>query len=123
MQHLTHIVAKTVTTAFCALLLVIFAIGQGLAQTTPPANGVALVIGQSTYAAWPALPGAQSDARAIADILTKLGFQTETAIDSKAQDLRKLVDGLIEKAQGADVAFIYYSGHAIESGGINYLLP
>ena len=123
MQHVTDIVAKAVTAVFCALLVMVLATGPGLAQDTKPLKGVALVIGQSNYATLPKIPNSAQDARAIADVLGKLGLTTDTATDSKSQDFRRTIDSFIEKAQGADVALIYYSGHAIEAGGINYLLP
>ena len=122
MQHLTDIVAKAMTTAFCAFMMVVLATGSAFAQDSK-LKGVALVIGESTYAALPRLPNSERDARAIADILTKLGFATDVAADSKAQDLKRALDGFIEKATGTDVALVYYAGHAVESGGVNYLLP
>ena len=123
MQQLTDIIAKAVTAAFCALLAIVLATGSGLAQDTKPLKGVALVIGLSAYSALPRLPNTAEDARAIADVLGKLGLATDIANDSKSQDLRRAIDGFIEKAQGTDVAIVYYAGHAIELGGTNYLLP
>src|SRR5262245_56775583 len=34
-----------------------------------------------------------------------------------------MFDAFIDDAEGADVALIYYSGHGIEAGGVNYLIP
>jgi uncharacterized caspase-like protein len=104
-------------------LVVVLATGPGLTQDVKPLKGVALVIGQSGYAALPRLPNSAQDARAIADVLGKLGLTTDIATDGKSQDLRRSIDSFIQKAQGADVAIVYYSGHAIEAGGVNYLLP
>src|SRR4029079_12593809 len=115
--------AKAVTAAFCALLVVVLAAGPGLTQDVKALKGVALVIGQTSYAALPRLPNSAQDARAIADVLGKLGLAIDIAADGKSQDLRRTIDSFIQKAQGADVAIVYYSGHAIEAGGVNYLLP
>ena len=55
MHHLAGIVVKAVTAAFCAFMMVVFVTGSAFAQDTKP-QGVALVIGESTYEALPPLP-------------------------------------------------------------------
>ncbi len=123
MHPLTRILAKAVTAAVSALLFIGLVACPGITQETKPLKGVALVIGEQAYEAVPPLATAEHDARAMADVLGKLGLQTDIAINGKAQDLRRSLDNFIAKAQGTDVALIYYSGHAIEAGGTNYLLP
>ena len=86
-------------------------------------KGVALVIGQSTYETLPVLPNPERDARAIENLLARLGFATELATNESSKKLRRTVDGFIEDAKGADVALVYYSGHGIEAGGVDYLIP
>jgi len=86
-------------------------------------KGVALVIGQSEYKSLTALPNPVNDARAIENLLARLGFETDLATDENAKKLRRTIDGFVDDAEGADVALLYYSGHGIEAGGINYLLP
>ena len=85
---------------------------------------VALVIGNSAYRSVPALPNAGRDANAIATALRSVGFQT---VDLEADLSReKLVDALhsfARLAEQADWALIYYAGHGIEIGGVNYLIP
>jgi uncharacterized caspase-like protein len=93
------------------------------ARAAEPLKGIALVIGQSSYEALPALPNPERDARAIEDLLAKLGFETDLATDASLKKLRRAIDGFIEDAEGVDVALVYYSGHGIEAGGINYLIP
>lgn len=122
MQHLASFVAKTVSAAFSALLVVVLVTASGLAQDAKPLKGVALVIGEQAYESLPALPTPERDARAIGEVLKKLGMATDIVTNGKAQDLRRAVDSFIDKAQGADVALLYYSGHAVEAGGVNYLL-
>jgi uncharacterized caspase-like protein len=123
MHSLTSFVVKAMTVAFCALLAVVLMPASGMAQEAKPLKGVALVVGEQTYETLPALPTPERDARAIGELLTKLGMTTDIATNSKAQDLRRSVDSFIDKAQSADVALLYYSGHAIEAGGTDYLLP
>jgi len=86
-------------------------------------KGTALVIGQSAYARLVRLTNPERDARAIEALLDELGFATTTVLDGNAKKLRRTLDGFIEDAEGADVALVYYSGHAIEAGGVNYLIP
>src|SRR3569623_3707957 len=89
-----------------------------------PLRGVALVIGQSAYTgSLPVLANPKNDASAMGKLLGDLGFEVTAAMDD---DQAKLVDqlGQIETAaKDADVALVYYSGHGIEAGGENYLVP
>ncbi|MGE0241139.1 MAG: caspase domain-containing protein, partial [Parvibaculaceae bacterium] len=93
------------------------------AQTAEPLKGVALVIGQSKYEKLPSLPNTSRDAKAIKELLEKLGFKVDIAPDKTARQLSRWFDGFIEDAESADVALVYYAGHAIEAGGMNYLIP
>lgn len=86
-------------------------------------RGVALVIGQSKYQHLSPLPNPESDARAIEDLLEKLGFDVTGSTDRDAKKLRRDLDRFAEDAEGADAAIIYYSGHGIEAGGENWLVP
>lgn len=86
-------------------------------------RGVALVIGQKSYAALPSLPNTLRDADDIKRLLDRLGFKTDLAGDKTGRQLNRWIDGFIEDADGADVALVYYAGHAVEAGGVNYLVP
>lgn len=86
-------------------------------------KGTALIIGQSAYGKLAGLANPERDARAIETLLDQLGFVTTTVLDGNAKKLRRAMDGFIEDAEGADVALVYYSGHAVEAGGVNYLIP
>lgn len=108
--------------AILTFLLILCMLGLP-ARAAEPLKGIALVIGQSSYQALPALPNPERDARAIEDLLARLGFETDLATDAGLKKLRRAVDGFIDDAEGADVALVYYSGHGIEAGGINYLIP
>src|SRR5262245_2667572 len=121
MHPLASFVVKTVTAAFCALMVAVFVSLPGMAQDAKPLKDVALVIAAEPYATLPAWPTPARHARAMGELLAKLGMTADIATNSKAQDLRRSVDSFIDKAQGADVALLYYSGHAIEAGGTDYL--
>lgn len=104
------------------LLLPVFLSLQALASDKP-LKGIALVIGQSVYEQLPMLANPARDASAFEDLLKKLGFKTDLAIDETARQIRRSVDGFIADAEGADVALVYYSGHGVEARGVNYLVP
>ncbi len=85
---------------------------------------VALVIGNGRYEHVPTLPNAANDAEAIAKALTATGFQSVTLKTNLTRDqiLSALAD-FAKLADSADWAAVYYSGHGIESRGINYMIP
>lgn len=93
------------------------------AQEPKTLNGVALVVGQSDYSEIPALPNPANDAREMVKLLTDLGFDARSVTDRDARKLRRDLERFAEDAEEADVALLYYSGHGIEAGGENWLVP
>ena len=97
-----------------------------VASGTPaeaPLRGVALVIGETDYDALPDLGNPRNDARAMDDLLGDLGFDVNRVLDGDTDRLREKIADFVDDAAGADVALIYYSGHGVEIGGQNYLVP
>jgi uncharacterized caspase-like protein len=88
-----------------------------------PLRGVALVIGESDYATLTALPNPERDARAMDDLLDDLGFDVTRVLSADAEKLRDRIAEFVADAAEADVALVYYSGHGVEIGGRNYLVP
>lgn len=84
---------------------------------------VALVIGNSTYAAVAALDNPRNDARDVAAALAKQGFEVVRGDDLTRAQMRDLLRSFREKADAAEVALVYYAGHGIEISGRNYLVP
>ncbi|MFO0991262.1 MAG: tetratricopeptide repeat protein [Hyphomicrobiales bacterium] len=84
---------------------------------------MALVIGQSDYQHLSKLDNPGNDAKRVDELLTGLGFKADMVDSRSAKRLKRDIDDFIEDAEGADVAVIYYSGHGIEAGGENYLIP
>ena len=85
---------------------------------------VALVIGNSAYKNVDELLNPKRDADAVAATLRAIGFQTVTVVNDATREA--LVDALrrfADEAEKADWAMIYYAGHGIELGGLNYLIP
>ncbi len=92
-------------------------------QDGRPLTGVALVIGQSRYEHLPPLANPAADADALSGVLEALGFETTVLRDLNGRKLKRALDNFVEDAEGADVAVVYFSGHGIEAGGENWLVP
>ncbi|MEO6014003.1 MAG: caspase family protein [Devosia sp.] len=107
---------------FGLLVAVVLAASPAIAQDKP-LRGVALVIGQSNYAQLPKLANPANDATAMAYLLGRLGFEVKSARDGDLARLTAEVKAFETAAADADVALVYYSGHGIEAGGENYLVP
>jgi uncharacterized caspase-like protein len=84
---------------------------------------VALVIGNAAYADTTPLANTRNDATAVAAKLTAIGFDVALYQDLDGQSFRVALGEFSEKAQGADLAIVYYAGHGIEMNGQNYLIP
>lgn len=93
------------------------------ADTTKPLKGVALVIGQSKYEHLTPLANPTNDTQAMTGLFTGLGFAVTTLNDLNIRRLHRDLKNFASDAEGADVAVIYYSGHGIEAGGENWLVP
>jgi hypothetical protein len=90
----------------------------------PAGRRVALVIGNSAYAAVPKLTNPQRDAAAVAAALRGVGFQSVTvASDLTRESLVAALIAFAREADRADWGLVYYAGHGIEVGGVNYLIP
>jgi tetratricopeptide (TPR) repeat protein len=89
-----------------------------------PEKRTALVIGNSAYLNVPALRNPANDAKALAAALRKVGFgEVREVLDAKLSDLVRALKDFGDQAAGADWAVIYFGGHGIEVGGVNYLIP
>lgn len=84
---------------------------------------VALIIGNSTYEAIPALKNPQNDANAVGDALTNLGFDVTLLTDATSDQFWLKLDDFVKKAENAETTLFYYSGHAFQLEGANYLVP
>lgn len=93
-------------------------------ETARGERRIALVIGNSTYENVAALPNPVRDANLVADVLRLTGFEAVTLLTNLRKDA--LVNALREfavHAETADWAVVYYAGHGMEVGGVNYLIP
>tara|TARA_R110000824_G_scaffold195149_1_gene377827 strand:+ start:6706 stop:8640 length:1935 start_codon:yes stop_codon:yes gene_type:complete len=88
------------------------------------AKRVALVIGNSAYVNTSSLPNPVNDANIVADSARKAGFDdVVVALDLTVSSFQRELRTFREKANGADVAMIYYAGHGLEGQGENWLIP
>jgi hypothetical protein len=104
---------------FCVLAMTMLACHAAMAS-----RRVALVIGNAKYEHAGTLANTVNDADAIAAVLTKAGFD---AIDERRNvgvvEFKRAVREFMLSAANADIAVVYYSGHGIEVGGANYMIP
>lgn len=106
--------------AFCIALL---SPSHVLSQTTPSTGKrVALVIGNSAYSEGP-LRNPVNDARLMERTLRELGFQVSKLENANFQRMQRALVAFGSRAQGADVAMIFFAGHGMQADGENYLIP
>jgi Caspase domain/Polyglycine hydrolase-like, structural repeat len=94
-----------------------------LVQPCSAETRVALVIGNGAYQHAPALPNPKNDATDVAAALQRDGFQTIIAVDVDKVRMDESIIRFSRAARTSDVAMFYYSGHAMQFGGVNYLVP
>jgi Caspase domain len=108
--------------AFC----IAFALGITLATQSAALaeRRIALVIGNGKYENAGVLANPTNDADAVADLFTKAGFESvDRRRDLGVVEFKRAVREFVDRAASADVAVVYYSGHGLEIGGVNYLIP
>lgn len=87
------------------------------------AERLAFVVGNSDYDVAPDLANASNDATAIADALKRLDFKVILMTNAGGSALWSELDRFIAAAEGAESAVFFYSGHAFQMSGVNYLVP
>ena len=104
--------------AFALLVLSPGMISLALAE-----KRVAFVIGNGNYRHATVLPNPKNDATDVSAALKRIGFEVVLGIDLDQHAMREASIRFARAARDADVAMIYYAGHAIQFNGINYLIP
>jgi hypothetical protein len=84
---------------------------------------VALIIGNSAYQNTPILPNPERDARAIADMFQKAGYDVTVAFNVGNLDFKRTIQKFEDTVTDADIAVIYYAGYGLNIHGTNYLIP
>jgi len=94
------------------------------APSAADARKVALIIGNGDYANTSRLVNPTNDIKIIAASAKQAGFDDVTvAADLAVNDFQKAMRDFRAKADGAEVAMVYYAGHGIEAQGKNWLIP
>lgn len=107
---------------FSILAIAGFFVLSGFASAQESSR-VALIIGNTAYRSVPSLPNAANDAVALSSALREHRFAVTTVVDARAAELRARLRAFRALADRAEIALVYYSGHGIEVGGENYLIP
>jgi hypothetical protein len=84
---------------------------------------VALVIGNGAYARVTHLPNPLHDADDVAAALKRSGFEVIRGANLDKNGMQDAIVRFARAAQAADVGLFYYSGHAVQYNGVNYLMP
>jgi formylglycine-generating enzyme required for sulfatase activity len=94
-------------------------------RVEPVAQGprrVALAIGNNAYRDHP-LQNAVNDAQAVRAALADVGFEVDLKLNLGMAQLEQAASEFAARVRPGDVAVFYYSGHGIQVGGENYLIP
>ncbi len=106
-----------------AVLFLCFLAVSFLVSAQEAGRRIALVIGNEDYQGAP-LKKTINDARDTARALRELGFSVTTKINSSGQEMYEAIREFgNELIPGGEVGLFYYSGHGIQVGGRNYLIP
>jgi len=91
---------------------------------------IALLIGNQDYdKASLQLKNPINDIESIEETLEKIGFEVELLKDASKREMEDELDDFYKRADGAEIALIYFSGHGLQvfdvetDRVINYLLP
>lgn len=101
---------------------VVFTLGV-VAAAPVDAKRLALIIGNSDYVSVSKLKNPVNDARAVADKLGGLGFDVTLLQDVNSEDFWIRLDAFSKDAEDAESVLFFYSGHAFQLSGVNYLVP
>lgn len=106
------------------LLLVLLVANLGVATALPAQDRrVALLIGNSEYEVPQLrLRNPARDVALLATALGEFGFDVATLTDVDRATMERALDQFAAQASGADVALIYFAGHAVQVESQNYLI-
>ncbi len=93
-----------------------------LAMDSAHAKRVALVVGNASYQVG-RLTNPPNDVAEMERALKAVGFSVQKVLNANQNQLKRAVRDFGTAAQGAEVAFVYFSGHGTQANGENYLLP
>ncbi len=83
---------------------------------------LALVIGNSSYQSRP-LASPRQDASDMASVLEATGFSVTLLLDADQETMEVGIRTFGERLHADSVGLFYFSGHGVQYGGNNYLIP
>jgi tetratricopeptide (TPR) repeat protein len=125
MVHPGRTASRTLGPLFAGLLLFLAAGGLFAQQNVSAPQKYALVIGNGAYTGITRLNNPVNDARDMEAALKGLGFTVETVINGSLDQMESAAVRLKNRLGAArnSYGFFFYAGHAVQSGGENYLIP
>jgi hypothetical protein len=110
---------RTWIVALCGIFCVVLSTDAAWAD-----RKVALVVGNTQYKN-PSLVllNPRNDAEDVAAVLRSLDFEVVLTTDASKRDFDLAMTQFARMATGADAAFFFYAGHALQYQGRNYLMP
>jgi hypothetical protein len=119
------IAALLITVLMACFVVLTLVAGNGVAAASEAVSGrrAALVVGNSAYEHLGKLPNAVNDADRIRDVLERANFEVTLGKDLDKKGLEETILGFLRSLNDGDVALFYYSGHAVQVAGRNYMLP
>lgn len=115
---------RIATVALLMLFLLLFVFPQEASAE----SRIALVIGNGAYGAEGRLKAPANDARLTADTLRSLDFELyggQAHVNLSEKKMRRLIHDFSEELgrRAKPVGLFYYSGHGLQFGGRNYMIP
>ena len=112
-----------VPTTLVVLVATLFLAPPPSAAVAQAEKRVALVIGNGEYRNAARLPNPKNDAEDVASALRRTGFDVIVGMNLDKAGMDDAFVRFARSAREADVAMFYYSGHAMQFSGVNYLMP
>ena len=91
-------------------------------QAALSAGKVALIIGNGQYRNVGPLDNPVRDAKLALRTFAALGFEADMVLDADTAGLRDALRAFRAASAEAEVAAIYFAGHGVQAGNVNYLL-
>jgi Caspase domain len=127
MGNVGHFIQSVRIASRTLLISVALLAGTGLMATPAVAEKrVALAIGNDLYPNLPAdrqLRKAANDATTIAGTLKSLGFEVIVGTNLGRQAMIDKLAEFTARLQPGDTAALFFAGHGVAIGGVNYLIP
>jgi len=89
----------------------------------PKSGRHALVIGIDQYQSIPRLKNAVADAREVASALRGFGYAVREHKDLAGAGFRRAMRDFRTQIAAGDEVVVFYAGHGVQIGGLNYFLP